>query len=123
MCVVMDKGPAPSLAKIKLQYLVVTDGKKSAETYVLDVERYWTLQRWCVPVTVSVGASTLTPAQQGRNVQGREQVTCSVGLCAYLGLPLTCYFPDSGFVRRISGVIRTSSSTMVRISTPSDSLS
>ena len=48
MCVILDKGPAPSMAKIKLQFLVVSDGKRSADTYVVDVERTWTVAKWCV---------------------------------------------------------------------------
>ena len=48
MCVIIDKGPAPSMAKVKLQFLVCSDGKRSADTYVVDVERTWDLAKWCV---------------------------------------------------------------------------
>lgn len=45
MCVIFDKGPAPSMAKVKLQFLVVSDGKRSADIYIIDVERTWTMAK------------------------------------------------------------------------------
>ena len=53
MCVIIDKGPAPSMAKVKLQFLVCSDGKRSVDTYVVDVERTWDLAKWCVDSSIN----------------------------------------------------------------------